>query len=107
MRIQAALGLLIAGAALTGCTATAPRGPDVTVSTPSVGRPQPPASAQAALSRMAFTPYAALGEADNDGLAPGASDFALASACMTAAGYPGSGNIPVSISLSQDRKSVV
>src|SRR6185437_16381757 len=95
-------GLLICGCmGLAACTASTPKGPDVAVSTPSVGRPQPPASAQAALSRMAFTPYAALGEADNDGLAPGASDFALASACMTAAGYPGSGNIPVSISLSQ------
>ena len=92
---------LITGAGLTACTASAPKGPDVTVSTPGVGRPPPPSSVQAALSRMAFTPYAALGQSDNDGLAPGASDFALASACMTAAGYPGSGNIPVSISLSQ------
>ncbi len=58
------------------------------VSTPSVGRPQPPASAQAALSREAFTPYAALGQSNNDGLAPGESSFALAQACLTAAGYP-------------------
>ena len=67
-------GLLICWCTgLAGCTAGAPKGPDVTVSTPSVGRPQPPASAQAALSRMAFTPYAALGQSDNDGLAPGES----------------------------------
>ncbi len=58
---------------LAACTASAPKGPDVAVSTPSVGRPQPPASAQAALSRMAFTPYAALGQSNNDGLAPNES----------------------------------
>jgi hypothetical protein len=105
MRTRVGLGLLIACtdlAACTGlaaCTASAPRGPDVTVSTPSVGRPLPPASAQAALSRMAFTPYAALGQSNNDGLAPGASDFALARACLTAAGYPDipGGDVPVSI----------
>ena len=69
------------------------------MSTPSVGRPQPPASAQAALSRMAFTPYAALGQSDNDGLAPNESSYALAQACLTAAGYPGAGNVPFAISL--------
>ena len=92
---------LITGAGLTACTASAPRGPDVTVSTPGVGRPPPPSSVQAALSRMAFTPYAALGQSDNDGLAPGASQFALAQACLTAAGYPGiSGtDVPFAVSL--------
>ena len=57
----------------------------------------PPSSVQAALSRDAFTPYAALGQSDNDGLAPHESNFALAEACMTAAGYPsaGPGAIPV------------
>jgi hypothetical protein len=84
---------------LAACTASAPRGPDVAVSTPNVGRPQPPASAQAALSRMAFTPYAALGQSDNDGLAPSESSYALAQACLTAAGYPGAGNVPFAISL--------
>jgi hypothetical protein len=84
---------------LAACTASAPKGPDVAVSTPSVGRPQPPASAQAALSRMAFTPYAALGQSDNDGLAPNESSYALAQACLTAAGYPGAGNVPFAISL--------
>ena len=97
MRIQVGLGLLITCAGLAACTASAPKGPDVTVSVPSVGRPQPPSSVQAALSRMAFTPYAALGESSNDGLAPGASDYALATACMTAAGYPDSGNVPIAI----------
>jgi hypothetical protein len=71
----------------------------VTVSTPSVGRPQPPTSAQAALSRMAFTPYAALGQANNDGLAPNESSYALAQACLAAAGYPGAGNVPFAVSL--------
>jgi hypothetical protein len=84
---------------LAACTASTPKGPDVAVSTPSVGRPQPPASAQAALSRMAFTPYAALGQSDNDGLAPNESSYALTQACLTAAGYPGAGNVPFAISL--------
>jgi len=79
---------------LTACTAGPPKGPDTTVSTPAVGRPQPPSSVQAALSRMAFTPYAALGQSANDGLAPNESGYALSSACMTAAGYPDSGNVP-------------
>ena len=92
---------LITGAGLTACTASAPKAPDVTVSTPGVGRPPPPSSVQAALSRMAFTPYAALGQSSNDGLAPGASDFALTAACMTAAGYPDSANVPIAIDPAQ------
>jgi hypothetical protein len=101
MRIRAGLGLMITCTALAACTASAPQGPDATVSTPSVGRPAPPSSVQAALSRMAFTPYAALGQSNNDGLAPGASDFALAQACLTAAGYPDipGGDVPFSIGL--------
>jgi hypothetical protein len=84
---------------LAACTASAPKGPDVAVSTPSVGRPAPPTSAQAALSRMAFTPYAALGQSNNDGLAPNESSYALAQACLDAAGYPGVGNVPFAVSL--------
>ena len=90
-------------AALTACTAAAPKGPDPTVTTPAVGRPPAPASAQAALSSEAFTPYAALGISNNDGLAPGASQYALAEPCMDAAGYPGvtfgEGIVPTSIEL--------
>jgi hypothetical protein len=90
MRIRTGLGVL-AGccAALAACTANPPKGPDATVTTPAVGRPPAPASAQAALSSEAFTPYAALGISTNDGLAPGESGFGLAGACMTATGYPG------------------
>jgi hypothetical protein len=103
MRTHTALCLLICCCAgLAACTAGDPNGPNTTVTTPRVGRPQPPASAQAALSRQAFTPYAALGQSNNDGLAPGESQFALAGACMTGAGYPNSatsGNIPISISI--------
>jgi hypothetical protein len=103
MRLRTGLSLLICCCAgLAACTAAAPKGPDATVHTPSVGRPPPPASVQAALSSEAFTPYAALGQSDNDGLAPGESDFALGVACMTAAGYPNSassGNVPISIRL--------
>jgi hypothetical protein len=100
MRIRTGLGLLICGCAgLAACTASAPKGPATTVSTPSVGRPQPPSSVQAALSREAFTPYAALGQSNNDGLAPNESGNALSIACMNAAGYPDSGNVPFAINL--------
>jgi hypothetical protein len=76
-------------AALAACTAGPPKGPNTTVSTPSVGRPPPPASAEAAVSREAFTPYAALGVSSDDGLAPDESASTFTAACMTAAGYPG------------------
>lgn len=102
MRTRTGLCLLICCCAgLTACTAGPPKGPDVTVTTPRVGRPPPPSSAQAALSRDAFTPYAALGQSNNDGLAPGESNFALGEACMTAAGYPnpGAGAVPIAISI--------
>jgi hypothetical protein len=89
MRIRAGLGALTCCAALAACTAAPPKGPNATVSTPSVGRPPPPASAQAALSSEAFTSYAGLGATSDDGLAPGESGSALAAACMTAEGYPG------------------
>jgi hypothetical protein len=98
MRIRTGSFLFICCCAgLTACMAGAPKGPSTTVSTPRVGRPSPPSSAQAALSRDAFTPYAALGQSNNDGLAPGESSFALTNACMTAAGYANSGNGLVSI----------
>ncbi len=86
MRIRANWCLLICCAVLTACTA-APQGPDATVTAPAVGRPPPPASAQAALSSEAFTPYAGLGAVDNDGLAPGDTYDALHTACMNDAGY--------------------
>lgn len=100
MRIRTGWWLLICCCAgLTACTAGPPKGPAVTVTTPSVGRPQPPSSVQAALARDAFTPYAALGQSNNDGLAPNESNFALARACLTAAGYPNAapGAVPLSI----------
>jgi hypothetical protein len=89
MRNRTGLGVLICCTALAACTATAPKGPDATVTTPSVGRPPPPASAQAGLSSEAFTPYAALGISSNDGLSPGESQYTLVGPCMNAAGYPG------------------
>jgi hypothetical protein len=63
-------GVLACCAALAACTAGPARGPDATVTPPAVGRPPAPASAQAALSSEAFTPYAALGYSNDDGLAP-------------------------------------
>jgi hypothetical protein len=87
-------------AGLAACTAGAPKGPDNTVTTPRVGRPQPPSSAQVALSREAFTPYAALGQSNNDGLAPNESGDTLSGQCMTVAGYANTGgNVPFAISI--------
>jgi hypothetical protein len=89
MRTRTGLGVLICCcAALAACTAAPRKGPDTTVTTPSVGRPPPPASVQAALSSEAFTPYDALGAANDDGLAPSESAFNLFEACVSAAGYP-------------------
>jgi hypothetical protein len=104
MRIRIGFYLMVGCCAtVAACTATAARGPSNTVTAPSVGKPPPPASAQAALSGEAFTPYAALGISSNDGLAPGESEYALAGPCMTAAGYPGvtvgEGIVPVSIQI--------
>jgi len=103
-RNRAGLGVLACCcAALTACTAGPPKGPDTTVTTPAVGRPPAPASAQAALSSEAFTPYAALGLSSNDGLAPGESPYTLVGPCMSAAGYPGVTTsdfiVPVNISI--------
>jgi hypothetical protein len=100
MRARHTVFLLICCCAgLSACTAAASKGPVTAVSTPAVGRPAPPSSAQAALSREAFTPYAALGQSNNDGLAPNESGEALSSACMTVAGYPNSTNVPFGINI--------
>jgi hypothetical protein len=96
MRIRTRISALltcVCCAGLAACTAAASSGPDVTVTDPGVGRPSPPDSVQAALSRMAFTPYAALGLSNNDGLAPNESTDTLTEACMTAAGYPGNNGL--------------
>jgi hypothetical protein len=100
MPIRTGIGALVICACCAGlaaCTAAASSGPDVTVTVPSVGRPAPPGSVQAALSRMAFTPYAALGQSDNDGLAPSESTNAFSEACMSAAGYPDTAVGPFSV----------
>jgi hypothetical protein len=88
MRVRTGLSLLICCCAgIAACTAAAPKGPDTTVTTPSVGRPPAPVSAQAALSSEALTPYFGLGAATDDGLAPGETYAALHAACMNDAGY--------------------
>jgi hypothetical protein len=86
MRIRTGL-LICCCAGLAACTAAVPKGPDATVTTPAVGRPPAPVSAQAALSSEAFTPYAGLGASPGDGLAPGDTYAALETACMDDAGY--------------------
>ncbi|HTZ22897.1 MAG TPA: hypothetical protein VMC83_02790 [Streptosporangiaceae bacterium] len=88
MRSRTSLGVLICCcAALAACTAGPPKGLDATVTTPAVGRPPAPASEGAALGSEAFTPYADLGAAANDGLAPGDTYANLHTACMQDAGY--------------------
>src|SRR5215470_1552082 len=87
MPIRTGLGLLICCVVLAACTANAAKGPAATVTTPAVGRPPAPASVAAAMSSEVFTPYAALGASDNDGLAPGDTYDALHTACMNDAGY--------------------
>ena len=87
MRIRTGWPLLVCCAVITACTASGPKGPAATVTTPAVGRPPAPASVAAAMASEAFTAYAALGAADNDGLAPGDTYDALHTACMEDAGY--------------------
>ena len=88
--------ILLRWAGLAACTATATQGPDTSVTPPGVGTPPPPASVEAALAREAFTPYAELGAAADDGLAPDESESGLGAACMAAAGFLGdSGDVPV------------
>jgi len=86
--IRIRTGLLVCCCAgLAACTAAAPKGPVATVTTPAVGQPPAPVSAQAALSAEAFTPYAGLGASPGDGLAPGDTYTALHTACMDDTGY--------------------
>jgi hypothetical protein len=87
MRTRTCLCLLACCAALISCSAAPPRGPDTTVTTPAVGRPPAPQSIQAALASEAFTPYAELDPATDDGLASGDTIAALHTACMNDAGY--------------------
>jgi hypothetical protein len=87
MPIRTGLGLLICCVVLAACTANAAKGPAATVTTPAVGHPPAPSSVAAAMSSEVFTPYAALGASDNDGLAPGDTYDALHTACMNDAGY--------------------
>jgi hypothetical protein len=88
MRIRAGLSVLVCCcAALAACTAGPPKGLDATVTKPAVGKPPAPASEGAALASEAFTSYADLGAAANDGLAPGDTYANLHTACMQDAGY--------------------
>ena len=65
------IGLLIGCCAgLAACTANAQKGPVATVTVPSVGKPPPPASAQAALSSEAFTRTPASAPAPTTGSLP-------------------------------------
>ncbi len=101
MRIRTAIGILACCAGLAACTAAAPKGPNTTVTTPSVGKPPPPTSVDAALAHAPFTPYALLGTSNNDGLAPQESGYALAGACMTAAGFPNTASyVPMGFTIS-------
>jgi hypothetical protein len=102
MRIPIAVGVLLCCCAgLAACTASAPKGPHTSVTTPHVGKPPPPASIDAALAHAPLTPYVLLGTSDNDGLAPQESSYTLAGACMTAAGFlNAAGNVPMGFRIS-------
>ncbi len=96
MRIRAVIGILACCAGLAACSAAGPQGPDTTVTTPSVGKPAPPTSVDAVLAHSVFSSYALLGTSNDDGLAPGESGYALAGACMTAAGFlNAAGDVPM------------
>jgi len=78
-----------AGLAMAACSGgSGAKSPETSVTAPSVGKPAMAASIQAALAKQAFTPYAELGQAAGDGLAPNEAATSLAAACMTDAGYP-------------------
>ena len=78
-----------AGLGLSACSAgSSAKSPETGVTAPSVGKPAMASSIQAALARQAFTPYAELGDAAGDGLAPNEAASSLGAACMTDAGYP-------------------
>jgi hypothetical protein len=85
-----------AGLAATACSAgSSAKKPDTGVTAPSVGKPAMASSIAAALARQAFTPYAELGVAADDGLAPNEATSSLGAACMTDAGYPNdTGGLP-------------
>jgi hypothetical protein len=83
-----------AGLGLSACSAgSSAKSPETGVTAPSVGKPAMASSIQAALARQAFTPYAELGDAAGDGLAPNEAASSLGAACMTDAGYPNDGNL--------------
>jgi hypothetical protein len=78
-----------AGLGLAACSGgSGAKSPEASVTAPSVGKPAMASSIQAALAKQAFTPYAELGQAVGDGLAPNEAATSLATACMTDAGYP-------------------
>jgi hypothetical protein len=78
-----------AGLGLAACSGgSGAKSPEASVTAPSVGKPAMASSIQAALAKQAFTPYAELGQAAGDGLAPNEAATSLATACMTDAGYP-------------------
>jgi hypothetical protein len=100
MRLRAVIGILACCAGLAACSAVGPQGPDTTVTTPSVGKPAPPVSVDAVLAHSPFSSYALLGTSNDDGLAPGESEYALAGECMTAAGFLNTaGDVPVGFTI--------
>src|ERR1035441_216209 len=83
-----------AGLGLSACSAgSSAKSPETGVTAPSVGKPAMATSIEAALARQAFPPYADLGDAAGDGLAPNEAASSLGAACMTDAGYPNDGNL--------------
>ena len=88
-RNAVAVLLCCTGLALAACSGgSSAKSPATSVTAPSVGKPAMAPSIQAALAKQAFTPYAELGQAAGDGLAPNEATTSLATTCMTDAGYP-------------------
>ncbi len=89
---RTALAVLLcccAGLTATACSGgSSTKTPGTSVTAPSVGKPPMASSIAAALAKQAFTPYAELGDAAGDGLAPNEAASSLGTACMTGAGYP-------------------
>jgi len=75
-----------AGLAMASCSGgSSAKSSETSVTAPTVGKPAMATSVEAALAKQAFTPYAELGQAAGDGLAPNEAATSLAAACMTAA----------------------
>src|ERR1017187_3357994 len=79
-----------AGLGLAACSgSSSAKSPETSVTAPSVGKPAMATSIQAALAKQAFTPYAELGQAADDGLARNEAASSLAADGNVRGGHVG------------------